>query len=636
MTEWSNWHSRFMATGSIMKPFIYTDMKLRWVFRIALITLVFLFPLLGSSQIRTSGIKKDTTKAKFILIDHFGKLVEDLEGIEPVKWISKGLELRIDSTFIYADSAVIFGKDRLFAYGNVVIQQGDSLNVFTDTLYYHTKTDVAQLRGEVTLDQVTRQLWTTNLNYHLGEGYAEYSEGGVLVDDSLQVSSKRGIYYTSSEMVLFKDSVVVLHPRFNLAADSMRYAGLESKVIFTGPTNIYTEEAEIYCESGFYDLTNEEAEFNTNAQYAGDQKKATADTIRYDAQIGEILMLGNVIVSEQEKRIQGKRLRYLEKTGETWIFGDPAHYSDGTRMMNNPQIFYNEKTDIVSTEGRGQIQDGDMVLEAEHTDFDKATGVGRAFGNAFWNDTKQGVGIRADTIDSKKENEFVLAYCEAGKRPLFFILVDGDTLFIAAETLTMFNQVDTVGQTIDTIRIIKAYHDVRLFKLDMQGRADSLVFNDRDSIFNFFGQPVLWSDTTQFSADTIAMSIRNRTINDILLTDKAIIITELYNTYYDQIKGKRIIAHFDSSQIKEMWVTGNAESIYYTRDDDQAFIGVNKTICSKIYFTFLNNEIELIKYYGENSSAMTPMSKAPHDTLRLEGFKLRYKDRPLSVADLLK
>ncbi len=647
MSVWSNqwigfgkilqahWLTLIVATGWMIKPFIYTHMKSSCIIRYIIFPLVFLIPLIAQSQTTPSVATGDTTTQKFIIIDYFGKLIEDTEGFESVKWISKGLQLRVDSTNIYADSAVIFNDERLFAYGNVVIQQGDSLNVFTDTLYYSSETDIAELRGEVTLDQVTRQLWTTNLDYHLGEGYAVYSNGGVLVDDSLQVSSKFGTYYTDTELVSFRDSVIVLHPRFNLAADSMKYSGVDSKVLFTGPTNIYTSEAEIYCESGYYDLVNEKAEFNHDAQYAGEEKQATADTIRYDAKAGEVRMLGNVQVIEQEKRITGTELRYLEKTGETWIYGQPAHYADSTRVVDSPEIFYNEKTNLVSTKGGGQIRDGDMILEAEHTDFDKATGIGRAYGNAFWSDTKQGVGIRADTIDSSKETEYVLAYCESGRRPLFFILVDGDTLFISADTLTMFNQVDSFDLLSDTIRIIKGFHDVRLFKSDMQGIADSLVFNDRDSVFNFFGQPVLWTDTTQFSADTIAMSIKDRTINDIQLTEKAIIITELYSTFYDQIKGKRIIAQFDSSEIRQMWVTGNAESIYYTRDDQDAFIGVNQTICSKMYFTFVNNQIEIIKYFGENSSAMTPMSQAPHNTMRLDGFKLRYDDRPKNVADLL-
>ncbi len=595
-------------------------------------------PLLAQQTPPVQGRPSSRT----ILIDHFGKLIEDKQGSETIKWISKGLQLRIDSTNIYADSAVIYNEDRVYAYGNVVIQQGDSLNVFTDTLYYSKQTDIADLIGDVALEQGSKQLWTTHLTYHLTDRYGAYSNGGTLVDGSLQVTSRRGRYFARSEEIFFRDSVVVLHPRFTLAADSMKYLSSASTVVFTGPTNIYMEGSEIYCESGYYNLITEIAEFNRNAQYGGKDKKATADTIRYHSGTGEVEMYGQVYVEEKGKRIEGDSLRYLERTGETWIYGQPARYADSTRTIISPEIFYNESTNQVSTRGPGVIQDGDVFLRADHTEFDQVTGVGMATGHVLWSDTAQHLGVMADTVSYKKEDDYVLAY--GATRPVFYSVIEGDTLYIGADTLNLWRIIDTVAvygevdtlYTTDTLRMMRAYRDVRLFKSDMQGRADSLSFHGRDSTFTFYGLPVLWSDTTQFSADTITMRLKNSRISDITLIRRSIIISELMGTYYDQIKGREIIAYFDSNAIRDMYVTGNAESIYYTRDDAGAFIGVNQTICSKMYFTFEDRRIRLLKYFGENSSSMMPMGGTTHSTLRLEGFLWRPDERPHHVADLLK
>jgi hypothetical protein len=184
--------------------------------------------------------------------------------------------------------------------------------------------------------------------------------------------------------------------------------------------------------------------------------------------------------------------------------------------------------------------------------------------------------------------------------------------------------------------MMRAYHDVRLFKSDMQGRTDSLVFQGRDSVFTFYGHPVLWSDSTQFKADSIHMALRHGKIHEIILHQRALIISEILRTYYDQIKGRTIVAQFYSSEVKNMHVTGNAESIYYTRDDAQAFIGVNKTICSRMHFTFQQGKIQSLRYYGENSSNMLPMYSTDHGTMRLDGFEWRADERPRSLADLLK
>ena len=591
--------------------------------------MLFALPWLVVGQGRETA---DTSRSSKILIDHFGRLVEDREGLEAIKWISQGLQLRIDSTFIYADSAVIYGEERVFAYGDVVIQQGDSLHVFTDTLSYFKDGDVAHLVGEVALQQGSRQLWTTNLTYFLGKRYGEYNNGGILVDKSLQVSSRKGIYWAGREEVQFRDSVVVLHPKFNLTADSMRYLASIERVIFTGPTNINTKASKIYCEGGYYDLKTELAEFNVNPRYTGKNKKATADTIRYHAIEGEVEMAGNVRVEDEGRVITGTSLRYLENTGETWIKGEPAHYSDSIRSIISPEIFYNEKTNQVSTKGGGEISDGGLILKAEQFEFDQNTGVGFASGNVQWRDTIQDIGIIADQIRYQQKTGYMLA--DGKTRPLFFTIIDGDTLFISADTLNMWNAIDsTIGN--DTIRMMRAYYNVRLYKSNMQGIADSLSFQGKDSLFIFYGSPVLWTDTTQFSADTISMHLRNKQIEDIHLTRKAMIVSEILATYYDQIKGKNIVARLDSSEIKDMMVTGNAESVYYTRDDQSAFIGVNKTVCSRMFFTFNDGQIHLLKYYGENASSLIPMHEAQHNALRLEGFHWRAEERPLNVNDLL-
>ncbi|MGB4850523.1 MAG: OstA-like protein [Saprospiraceae bacterium] len=593
--------------------------------------LLFWVPMIVMAQSKQNA--PDTSAKKLIIIDHYGNILGDQTGIEEVKWISNGLQLRIDSTNIYADSAVIFGENRVYAYGNVVIQQGDSLHVFTDTLFYFKDTDIAELNGEVVLEQGTRQLWTNDLTYHLDERFGEYHNGGTLIDGEMQVTSKKGIYQAREEKVVFKDSVVVLDPKFNIAADSMTYLAGASKVLFTGPTNIYTKAAKIYCESGFYDLNSEIAEFNRNAQYAGDQKKATADTIRYFSKEGEVTMSGHVFVDERDRRINSSHLRYLENTGETWITGSPAIYSDSTKLIRSPEIFYNEKTNQVSTKGASVIRDGSLVMKMDDSNFDQNTGIGHAIGNVEWRDTLKNIGIRSERIDYSKQNSYLLAYGKT--RPYFFTLIEADTMFIAADTLNMLTVVDTLN-VMDSSRMIRAYNDVRIFKSNMQGWTDSLVFYEQDSLFTFYGQPVLWSDTTQFSADTIEMHLQNNQIKDIILNRKAMIVSEEFGTYYDQIKGKRIVADFDSSEIKQMWVTGNAESIYYTKDDQSAFIGVNQTICSKMFFEFNKGQIHLLKYYGDNSSTMLPMSDANHDKMRLEGFLWRADERPQNINDLLK
>lgn len=579
---------------------------------------------------QSSNQKQDTTS--IIIIDHFGKFLEDRQGIDVIKWISQGLQLRLDSTYIYADSAVIWNEERIYAYGNVIIQQGDSIHIFTDTLYYTRQTGIANLLGEVALEQGGRQLWTKDLDYNLVGRYGIYSQGGALIDGPLQVTSKAGRYDARSEGMLFKDSVVVLHPKFNLAADSLTYDAISELVKFNGPTNIYTPSGEIYCEDGFYDLESEKAEFTKNAQYIGGDKKAKAEIIVYDASKEEVTMYNNVEVTERDRKILGDSIRYHELTGDTWIYGSPAFYTDSLRRMQSDTIYYNDQTKKVSMKGPSELVDGSVILKALSTEFDEHTGLGYATGSVHMRDTAQNFGIVAENLQFSQRDDYANAHGKS--RPYFYSLIEGDTLYTAADTITMWRAVDTIVG--DSFRMIKAYNDVRIYKSDLQGVADSLSFNGRDSVFTLFHNPVLWSDTTQFSADTISIFMRNKVMDKIVLIKQAIIISEIVGHYYDQIKGREIVADFDSSKIRTMLVTGNAESIYYTRDEVQAFIGVNQTSCAKMLFYFSAGQIQRVTYFGESNSSLDPMHSKDHHSLRLDGFKWITEKRPHSLSDLLK
>ena len=189
---------------------------------------------------------------------------------------------------------------------------------------------------------------------------------------------------------------------------------------------------------------------------------------------------------------------------------------------------------------------------------------------------------------------------------------------------------------LDSSRILMAFRDVRIFKSDMQAICDSLSYNTKDSIFQFFDDPIVWSDTSQFSADTMHMVMNDGEIDTIFLIDNGFIINSPDEKFFNQIKGKDITAYFRENELREMKVEGNAESVYYALDDDKAYVGVNKTVCSEMLLFFGNNEIEKIKFFAQPKANLQPMKQANHDELKLPGFRWLSEERPSSVADLVK
>lgn len=76
------------------------------------------------------------------------------------------VKMRHDSMYMYCDSALIFEKtNSVEAFSNVRMEQGDTLFIYGDYLYYDGMTQIAQLRENVKMINRNTTLLTDSLNY---------------------------------------------------------------------------------------------------------------------------------------------------------------------------------------------------------------------------------------------------------------------------------------------------------------------------------------------------------------------------------------------------------------------------------------------------------------------------------------
>ncbi|HNL40379.1 MAG TPA: RecQ family zinc-binding domain-containing protein, partial [Saprospiraceae bacterium] len=230
--------------------------------------------------------------------------------------------------------------------------------------------------------------------------------------------------------------------------------------------------------------------------------------------------------------------------------------------------------------------------------------------------------------------QVIQAVLDLNENYLMKTLIDRDTLYMSADTLTSYKP-----DSASDVRLLLAYRDVRIFKDNLQGVCDSMSFSTADSIFWFFKIrqiPLLWSDTSQFSGDTIKMLLRNKRLDRIWLRLNALVINSEDEQYFNRIKGRFTTAYFRDNQVNNMYVEGNAEAVYYALDDKGAYIGVNETQCSEMRLLFGDNKVESVKFYTEPKGKFSPIDQAGGDTKKLDGFFWDKLRRPRSVADLLR
>lgn len=591
--------------------------------------LLALFILSGlQAQDNSYAVDQDTSEQpNFLRILHTESLRTVTGPVETIRFLTGDVELRQDSTFMYCDSAVILDGNIARAFGNVLIQQSDSLVIFADSLYYDGTKGYADLFGNVVLQNNDQELWTDKLRYNLNSRVASYYSGALLKAGTTKLRSEIGIYYTRSEKSFFKNYVKVVDEDFSLKADSLEFDILTRMSRFIGPTIIEQGTKKIYCEKGFYDLEKEEGEFEINAQFKDGETEAVADLIKYFGKEDIIDLIGNAAYKDGERTATADKMHYEEATGIFDLLGN-ANYSDSSRKIASDDIFYNQKTNSVSSSGNARIEDGGQTLDAEQVDFDEERQMGIARGNVVWRDSSSNLEIRCEASDYNNSTGYVKAF---GGTPLLkYALNETDTLFLTADTLLSYT--DTLMG--DSVRFFHAFQNVQILNGEMQAICDSLSFNERDSIFELYQNPFAWKDTTQFNADTLMISLKDGDVDHILLLEKGFIINSPDALFYNQIKGKWIKAFFEEGELDKMRVTGNAESVYYALDDGQQYIGVNKVICSDILFLFGSNEIEFIKFFGSPSSEFHPMDQVQHESLKLEGFLLNDKERPKTLYEL--
>lgn len=558
---------------------------------------------------------------------------ELLQGQDSIiRKFSGEVEMRQDSIFMYCDTATIFNDTRVVAIGNVLIQQGDSVSVFADSLRYESLSRIANLYGNVILKTGERELFTDSLRYDLRSKLATYNSGAVLINGPTQLSSTRGYYFVESNQAFFRDSVIVIDSLYSLRADTLGFNTETGVVSFLGPTLINSDSSRVYCEAGFYDTPNNKAEFRENAQFVKGEQKARAETIFYDGSTDTYSLIGNARFVEGDRKAQADTIRYDESNDKTFLMGN-ARYSDLEQEIVANEIIYDAENDVYSTRGRSRISDPPQILEADMIDFSEITGLGLAEGNVIWRDTSANLTIKCEYADYDQATEYLKASGGYLGRPLLITEADGDSLFLTADTLVAI-RADTL--TIDSSRLLLAYNDVRAFKSDLQALCDSLVLDTRDSIFHFYQQPIIWSENSQFTADTIDMTLKDGSVDRIFLVSEALIVSTSDERFYDQIRGKNITAYFADGKVDRMQVVGNAESIYYAKDEAGAYVGANKTICSEMIIYWGEDQVETIRFLAQPKGDAYPMGQVDHNTiLRLKGFRwVKPPRRPTSLEDL--
>jgi hypothetical protein len=138
------------------------------------------------------------------------------------------------------------------------------------------------------------------------------------------------------------------------------------------------------------------------------------------------------------------------------------------------------------------------------------------------------------------------------------------------------------------------------------------------------------------SADVIHIYIRNELADYAHGVGNAIAIKHEARDMFDQMQGKEMFAYIRDGEIRQVDVSGNAETIFYPREEDGTFTGVNKTQSSLVKLYLKDQKIERIVFTTTTNGTMYPLDQIKDTDRFLNAFFWAKKERPRDPMDVFR
>ena len=512
--------------------------------RILLFGILCLFGICAAQVRPTNGKqKKEPQKTKVYLL-HSDILRFNKEQNPDAQILVGNVRFRHDSAYMDCDSAYFYEARNSFeAFGNIKMQQGDTLFIYGDWLYYDGNSQIAMLRENVKMQNRNTILTTDSLNYDRVFNLGYFFDGGTLTDEENILTSDWGEYSPTTKNAVFNYDVKLVNPKFTLTSDTLRYNSQTKIANIVGPSNIVSDQNHIYSELGFYNTTS-----------------------------GEAILLQRSVLTNQQRQLVGDSLFYNRNKG----------YGEAFRNVV-----------MTDTENKN-------LLTGEYGFYDELKG------NALVTDS-------ALAINYSQNN---------------------DSLYMHGDTLRLI----TYNMNTDSVyRKTFVYHKVRIYKSDLQGVCDSLVFNSQDSCMTMYHDPIVWNGKQQLFGEEIRAYMNDSTIDWAHIINQAMSIEQMDSVHYNQVSGKEIKAYFTGGDLRQVDVIGNVRLGYFPVDGkDSTLIGYITAESSLMNVYLLQRKVQKIKMTTQTDGVMYPMLQIPEDKLYLPSFAWFDYIRPLNKDDVFR
>jgi lipopolysaccharide export system protein LptA len=449
-----------------------------------------------------------------------------------------------------------------------------------------------RLQGAVIFVQNNTTIYCDSAHFYKKKNSIDAFGHVRIVDgDSVTITASKLSYDGNEKRAKLRENVVFTKlAQATLYTDYLDFDRPKNEAIYFNGGRLVDSINVLTSRKGYYNMNNNMASFKRNVNVKNPDYTMTSDSLQYNSRTKVIYFRTSTTV--------------IKKDSSTLVY-EGGQYDTRTR-----------RSDLKS----GIAESDEYKMEGKIYDLDDLKKIYKVRGNIVMTSKKENMIIYGQASDAYKEKGITKIYDHAY---IAKISDEGDTLFIRADTLVAIDNKDPKK------RRLLAYHNVKIFKKDLQGIADSLEYRSADSTIFFYKNPALWTQGNQMTADSIRILIKKNTIDKIYMVANAFVISKDTLKNFNQIKGRRMTADFAGKNIRRVVVEGNGESIYHALEEkDNSFIGLNKIICSNITIRFKDGKVRNLSFYIKPEANFIPPHELKEEDKTLPGFSWKEKERP--------
>jgi lipopolysaccharide export system protein LptA len=402
------------------------------------------------------------------------------------------------------------------------------------------------------------------------------------------------------------------------------YNGNLKKAFATGNAVMTSPDATLATDTINFDRNVQEVFYNTKGTIVNKDNTLVSKSGRYYVAEKKFQFLTEVTLTNPKYVVKSNHLDYYSNSGHTYLLG-PSTITSKANYIYTEKGFYDTKKNLAHFLRKSYIKYDDRLIEGDSLYYNRNTEFASATRNVKITDSiNRGIvkGHYAE-VYKLKDSMFVT------KRAVAVNFVENDSVYIHGKKLMVTGK--------EGERILRAYNNVRFFKVDMSGKCDSIHSNSKTALTKLIGNPILWNGDNQITGDVMHLIGDNTTkkLDSLKVLNNTFLVSrDTLGTGFNQVKGLNLFGKFRDGKLHDVDVIKNTEVIYYMRNDANELIGINKNVSSKINLILENNAVETITFYNKVDGDIYPEADLPENARKLRGLVWRGDERIKSKEDI--